>query len=298
MIESLADHGVDPADLVPALMATHTVKNPEFDPEAKRRADLGMTEEAKLGAVAEEAENKEDDDPAPPYEEAVKTPPAHQPESVRTPSPTQPVSSPRSSEAQPGPSESRPRSSTSTMRPMPSLFDDGEDEPLPQPKPSSRQSTTLRPMPSLFDDDDGDIGGALSPSPLPTSTDDDGDIGSSARSAPRTPQPPVESPGSLDPGPTPDRRSSSERRRSSGSRRSSDRRSGESRRSEEGRESPSKQHEADDEASQATPKPEQAALDSGEDFQAMPALPGVSTSLTSADEMVTLDIRWTVVSSV
>jgi hypothetical protein len=50
-------------------------------------------------------------------------------------------------------------------------------------------------------------------------------------------------------------------------------------------------------AVQTTPKPEQAPLDGGEDFQAMPALPGVSTSLTSADEMVTLDIRWTVVST-
>jgi hypothetical protein len=39
MIESLAEHGVQPMDLVPALMTTHTVANPEFDPAAKRRHD-------------------------------------------------------------------------------------------------------------------------------------------------------------------------------------------------------------------------------------------------------------------
>lgn len=41
MIESLADHGVIAMDLVPALMTTHTVANPEYDPaEAQRQADL------------------------------------------------------------------------------------------------------------------------------------------------------------------------------------------------------------------------------------------------------------------
>ncbi|KAJ7696719.1 hypothetical protein B0H17DRAFT_929057 [Mycena rosella] len=41
MIESLAQHGVQAADLVPALMTTHTVANPEYDPaEARRQADI------------------------------------------------------------------------------------------------------------------------------------------------------------------------------------------------------------------------------------------------------------------
>jgi hypothetical protein len=40
MIESLADHGVQAIDLVPTLMTTHTVANPEYDPaEARRQAD-------------------------------------------------------------------------------------------------------------------------------------------------------------------------------------------------------------------------------------------------------------------
>ncbi|PBK93601.1 hypothetical protein ARMGADRAFT_1062984 [Armillaria gallica] len=37
MIESLGEHGVLPMDLVPALMTTHTVANPEYDPEAARQ---------------------------------------------------------------------------------------------------------------------------------------------------------------------------------------------------------------------------------------------------------------------
>ena len=38
MIQNLALHGVIPEDLVPALMTTHTVANPEYDPaEAKRQ---------------------------------------------------------------------------------------------------------------------------------------------------------------------------------------------------------------------------------------------------------------------
>ncbi|KAJ7239747.1 hypothetical protein B0H12DRAFT_1237476 [Mycena haematopus] len=41
MIESLAQHGVQAADLVPALMTTHTVANPEYDPaEARRQAEV------------------------------------------------------------------------------------------------------------------------------------------------------------------------------------------------------------------------------------------------------------------
>ncbi|KAI0253223.1 hypothetical protein BJV78DRAFT_1302757 [Lactifluus subvellereus] len=45
MIENLAEHGVRPSDLVPALMTTHTVANPEYDPaEAQRKAELRREE--------------------------------------------------------------------------------------------------------------------------------------------------------------------------------------------------------------------------------------------------------------
>ncbi|KAJ8507216.1 hypothetical protein ONZ45_g10403 [Pleurotus djamor] len=40
MIDNLAQHGVQAVDLVPALMTTHTVNNPEYDPaEARRQAE-------------------------------------------------------------------------------------------------------------------------------------------------------------------------------------------------------------------------------------------------------------------
>ena len=39
MIESLALHGIQAEDLTPALMTTHTVANPEYDPEEAKRLD-------------------------------------------------------------------------------------------------------------------------------------------------------------------------------------------------------------------------------------------------------------------
>lgn len=46
MIENLAEHGLHPGDLVPALMTTHTVANPEYDPtEALRQADMRKAED-------------------------------------------------------------------------------------------------------------------------------------------------------------------------------------------------------------------------------------------------------------
>lgn len=39
MIEALAMHGVQPADLAPALMTTHTVANPEYDPAAAKKQE-------------------------------------------------------------------------------------------------------------------------------------------------------------------------------------------------------------------------------------------------------------------
>ena len=45
MIDNLGEHGVQPSDLVPALMTTHTVANPEYDPaEAQRQSDLRESE--------------------------------------------------------------------------------------------------------------------------------------------------------------------------------------------------------------------------------------------------------------
>jgi hypothetical protein len=45
MIENLAEHGLQPGDLVPALMTTHIVANPEYDPaEAQRQAETRKAE--------------------------------------------------------------------------------------------------------------------------------------------------------------------------------------------------------------------------------------------------------------
>jgi len=45
MIESLAEHGVQAGDLVPSLMTTHTVSNPEYDPTAARIHEKKVREE-------------------------------------------------------------------------------------------------------------------------------------------------------------------------------------------------------------------------------------------------------------
>jgi len=46
MIEQLAEHGVQAMDLVPSLMTTHTVANPEYDPEEARRRNEAEAAEA------------------------------------------------------------------------------------------------------------------------------------------------------------------------------------------------------------------------------------------------------------
>jgi hypothetical protein len=46
MIETLAEHGVTAMDLAPALMTTHTVANPEYDPvEARKTQEQTKTQE-------------------------------------------------------------------------------------------------------------------------------------------------------------------------------------------------------------------------------------------------------------
>lgn len=271
MIESLAEHGVDPADLVPALMTTHTVKNPEFDPEAKRKADLAAVAEAEAEAEAKaeaeveaEAEEKGREareaeilrletesilDPAPPYEEAVETDLA--------------------------------------ARRMPSLDDEEGDigqEPVKEVKQPRR-------LPS-FDDEDGDIGAALgSPEEgdigatiKPEEGDigaamevpEEGDIGSAMSPTPTKqaelpiPKPEQEDDGDIAAVQVEEKADEKE--------------------TETGKvEEDKSEHPAAEE--DKTPR-----LPEVEDFQAMPHLPGVSTTITSADEDVTLDIRWTVVS--
>jgi hypothetical protein len=66
MVENLAEHGVQPSDLVPPLMTTHTVANPEYDPaEAQRQADVreaGAEAEAETETETEAESPPESDD--------------------------------------------------------------------------------------------------------------------------------------------------------------------------------------------------------------------------------------------
>jgi Protein of unknown function (DUF726) len=58
MIESLGAHGVQARDLVPSLMTTHTVANPEYDPaEARRQAENEAEEQLRLPDESEDDSN-------------------------------------------------------------------------------------------------------------------------------------------------------------------------------------------------------------------------------------------------
>ncbi|WVW80014.1 hypothetical protein I302_101987 [Kwoniella bestiolae CBS 10118] len=146
MIESLAEHGVDPSDLVPALMTTHTVANPDFDPKAKAKADLeaiaeaeeaeaerdGEAEKERLAARSRE-EIDDEENPPPPYRPREESPlPKH------------------------------------TTNPF---GEDEDDEETSAPKSKSPEpEIKLKPapikLPSLdYDEDDGDITSMLSSPP-------------------------------------------------------------------------------------------------------------------------------------
>ncbi|WWD16611.1 hypothetical protein CI109_101039 [Kwoniella shandongensis] len=258
MIESLAEHGVDPSDLVPALMTTHTVNNPDYDPKAKEKADLD---------AAAEIESKEE-------EKTVES----EKERLRLAEEEEEEERVRNAEAPPPPYEAREEASgsafssgrTSPVIPPPvksvNPFGDDDDEeeahsPIPSSsKPKSPQPTPKPPsrLPSfdVGDDDDGDIGSILSPPPSAQSSSS-----SPSPSSPPLPSPPppettqsppdIESTPEHDPDKTP------------------------------------KVHPADhNEPPLQIDEPDMPA--------ALPSLPGVSTSLSNTDELVTLDIRWTV----
>lgn len=255
MIESLGEHGVDPADLVPALMTTHTVKNPEYDPAAKKRADM----EAALGVVREEDEEDEAEAP-PPYEargaatQADPSSPAHE-----QPTPYPPISDLSAPPAAP----TEPSQPTRTEHRASNPF--GSDDESDNPIPSSSRTAPLRPtthrVPS-YEEEEGDLGAALSPTPeameeasKPSATDP------VHRTMPNA-NPPSE-PDNPDPGEDAAVGAATNETDSVNT------------------------SESQAPIPQAEPLPEDEKL---------PSLPGVSTKLSTTDEMVTLDIRWTVVS--
>ena len=274
MIESLGEHGVDSSDLVPALTTTHTVKNPEFDPMAKKQLEDEKAKELEM-------EQEEDVEPPPPYKpsEEPAVDPESQPVVADLNSPTA-VTSPL------------PRPSVKRRKSINPFGDDSEEEEaasIPTPPrsnsldpfthdpsatardtPSPHRPSSLR-LPSFHEDeDDGDIGRAGSPSrPSPSSTSPAMTPTSPSRSQTPT-KASLKSTSSLalpiEPAATP--------------------------RTEKPPDSVPEIHEPE-----PAGKPEvEADPDDLSKPSGLPSLPGVSTSLTNADELVTLDIRWTVVS--
>lgn len=300
MIESLAEHGVRPDDLVPALMATHTVKNPEYDPKAAKEAEHQQE-------ITDEQDHPEQDAP-PPYEPSAELPdmPApHLTTTRRENGPTEPSISLPLPPGRPKPinpfgsddeeddrvpvtarpsaptrelsSSSRSSIATSPEPHRNSTFPfggDDEDDMLPSFVSSSRPATSVTPTKPkasripVFDveDDGGDIGRSASPPPKP----DDQPVRQPQGHADDVPMSPNE-------GDTADHTNPiSDPERTPRTAHFSLPGPGEDKRGCEA--------DAIDEK------------DTLEDPPALPSLPGVSTSLTSADENVVLDIRWTVVS--
>ncbi|KAF8518611.1 hypothetical protein JB92DRAFT_2902377 [Gautieria morchelliformis] len=60
MIETLAEHGVQAMDLVPSLMTTHTVANPEYDPAEAQRQEAETREKERLRGEDEKNDIPED----------------------------------------------------------------------------------------------------------------------------------------------------------------------------------------------------------------------------------------------
>ncbi|OWZ64032.1 hypothetical protein AYX15_04131 [Cryptococcus neoformans] len=299
MIESLAEHGVDPSDLVPALMTTHTVNNPDFDPKEKERVDLeeALRKEAEADDEAErEAKAKEErrvvvedqgasnteTEPPPPYEvEERSISFATSPVGETASSPSLELFSksinpfgfdddddngpkPPLRTKSPLSAGSFPTDSSTILSPHANVNPFGSDDEdegslsTPETRAPGAQSR-IQTLPS-FDKDEGDIGSAHSPS-LPEPSKSSLDAVSESTAGPPAPCQPQSLP------------------------------------TEDASQSTSGATEEPSADTKQTPRGESVTLFDAADPQApapLPALPGVSTSLSTTDEHVTLDIRWTV----
>jgi len=288
MIESLAEHGVRADDLVPALMTTHTVKNPEYDPKAAKEAEAGVQEGNEKGG--KDGDRWPEEDAPPPYE----------------PRPIPIISTPTSS-ASDTTEETTPKRSTTPLPPLESRhksvnpFGDDDDEDYLPAKPTSSSSRIQSPPISTspqrkksvnpFGSDDEEDGlpsfassSRRQPSPARSSVarmpsfdmeDDEGDIG--------RPASPVSAQDSEAATPIVD--SSIELEKAQTDQKAMD---------VDPERTPTREHH------KLPDNDDELAKDSKEEVEegppSLPSLPGVSTSLTTADENVVLDIRWTVVS--
>jgi hypothetical protein len=282
MIESLAEHGVRAEDLVPALMTTHTVKNPEYDPKAAKEAEAG--------------EGKQEDSGETDYRSEEEAPPPYEPSAIPT------ISTPSSSTSDTT-GETTPKTSITPLPPLGprhkpiNPFGDDDDDDLPaiptstsnriqSPPTSTSPQRKKSTNPFGSDDEDDGLPSFASSSRRPLSParpsvaripsfdmeDDGGDIGRPASpvavTESRTTTPTADVVSGLDhTEPSPEARDADPER------------------------TPTREHhKLPDDTAEVTE-------DSKEEPPSLPSLPGVSTSLTTADENVVLDIRWTVVSS-
>ncbi|GAA6000303.1 hypothetical protein JCM10207_007949 [Rhodosporidiobolus poonsookiae] len=267
MIELLAEHGVTSEDLVPSLVATHTIDNPDYDPEAAERAaqegDITFeSEDQRLSAKEKETKAVQKRDDKPSREELVAElddrlgDMALGQEEQLGDEPTGYVKREvrkierRTSEAATYDSTSSPGRSPRPQTPDMS-------SPLRSPRSPTTPSRRTRSAFDMFDSGDGDIGGALDEPPTPTTAK--AAPSDSSASAPDYPSanPATARPASPVEGPSTPRAAS-----------------------------PAPPYEQ-------SPPP---ASHQPDDFLSpLPStLPGVSTSLTHLDRTVTLDIRWTI----
>ena len=137
MIEQLAEHGVTAEDLVPSLVTTHTVDNPEYDPELAAEYEQEQAESKRVNDIEAEQERKEKES-------------ASEAERVRAGE-----ASLRESELQ----EEVARVPKGTPNP----FEEEEDQSIVVPPPIAKASAEV--------EEEGDIGGALDVYPLPPTTE-------------------------------------------------------------------------------------------------------------------------------
>lgn len=313
MIESLAEHGVQAEDLVPALMTTHSVRNPEYDPRAAKEAEREREKLEQFGN-----EDMVSEAPPPPYE----------PREVLPDMPATTTSSEREDQDKEV-QDSTPTRSTSDLpdlstrsRSINPFGSDDEDDELSAPrastsivsKPTSSSSSRSLASPPLksrstnpFGDDDEDedmvssfasasrssvsVSGDEMKTARPSSSrlpsfdmdDDDGDIGRPASPPPKTQVPEAETvplPDSADVGLVTEQAAISDI---------------------DPERTPTTTHMPLPESRSEVEQPDNKEnMETGDDDDnekpaPLPSLPGVSTSLTSADENVILDIRLTVV---
>jgi len=291
MIESLAEHGVMAEDLVPALMTTHTVKNPEYDPKAAKDA----AEEESGKGEGEKYRLAEQDAP-PPYEPRTVLP------DLPTTSTSEKIG------------ETTPRRSTTPLpslkprpKPINPFGEDSDEEEAPiTSKPTTASLRATSPLPSRspqprkmstnpFGSDDEEDGlpsfasssrqSITSPKPHIGRTpsfdleDDDGDIG--------RPASPKAKPDMVSP-----------RLRADSAVYSDEEATKQEEKDADPERTPTKEHfRLPDDVEISEAPIDDSKDDMEEEPPSLPSLPGVSTSLTTADENVVLDIRWTVVCS-